>query len=614
MALVSLAVAGGTAGADDEFRLPGLVAPGTDSLTFPQDTDADPMRLCNTRDLDLTRVSTEVSGSSEDARKIDVDVPAGIAAGTCVDVVFTPDPLSVAEAGATGTVVFVSDGAGSLTIPFTITDPHAGATVEKVLGETTFHATADGDAPDLDEADISLLYTSDKEPSFLDDKEWTLADGDQTMVVAANFTRQSNNVRIYRLAGVPGDRGVEPGTYEGVIAFGGDQGDVPVTVEVDDAFWYFLVVLLAGFGVGLWLKILTDRRRFTARLENERAAIADIYGGPLAPPWGPRFLPPSPALIKKFQNENRAAQDAYTSTVVSVDVAAPAFAAVVKGLQDARADAVAFREKLPASLQALQEKLAATIDRVETFFPGFREPALLGADADGAAAVLRLQPKMGSDLSLGVGQATKIAARADELLPLITAWTTAVEDLGRHAQWAMALQSHDAGKVDEARGHLGEVAHDLWSATSIDTIRAALSSEQMRKAYDLLAEVSGPARVRLPSEPEANDSWSGMDPTQQKHRELHGPEGSDAGPTNADQGYRSHRFYDFAPLFVTALLALMAAVTSAKTVVYDAQDFASLGTVAATFVIGLGATAVIDAVITAVTWTRGGLSSLVKAS
>jgi hypothetical protein len=622
LALLSLAVASAASAADD-FRLRGLVSPGTTDLSLGAGNSEVAVQLCNTRDFEVNVVAA-VHGTTSMDNPVTLTIvgPGLLPAGGCDDMKVIAKAKSrvtaAREGGATGTVTVVSNGAGSLTIPFTLAGAKTEAVVEKSLGETKFHATTGDDGVDLKDADLAVLYSGDKEFKVVEDDTWFLADGANTLKVTGEFEdfEEDDNptgpVRVYHLTADQAD--AEPGTYEGVIKLGGDKGDVPVTVEVDDSWWLFLFILLGGVGIGLWFKIVSERERFMARLESERAAISGIYGVPLGPPWGDKFLPPTAKTVRKFQEENRAAQDAYASTVVSIDVAAPAFVKVVEGLQAARTDAVVFREKLSESLEALKTKVDATHELIEPFFPEFEEPALLGSQDDGAAAVLRKNPKAGADLTLGIGQATKIVARAEELLPLLTAWSAAVVDLGCHAQWAMELlKTKQTTKLEEARGHLGAVAADLWAATDADAIRAARSGDAMKAAYKILSEESAAVLVRLPVTPEPKNSWPGMDPTQRKRRSAVGPMGSDIEPENVGRDYRTRRFYDFAPLFVTAFLALAAAVTAAQTTIYDGQDFASLGTVVATFVIGLGSTAVIDAVIKAVAWTRGGLTSLVKA-
>jgi hypothetical protein len=610
LALLSLALASGGAAADGEARAPGLVALDATSVTLSEDEPLQKLRLCNTTDIDVP-VYAKVDVDTDDTPKPTVTVPASLDAGRCgrMSVAQTREVLAAvaSNGGGAGTVTLVSGGAGSLSVTFTLAGGQPTAAVVKALGETKFHATTRRDSVELEEADVSVLYDADNNFTKVPDHNWVLVDGSHKLKVKGNFKKTADEVRVYHLRA--DQNHAEPGTYEGVIKLGGDKGDVPVTVEVDDPLWWFVGLILLGVAGGAVLKVVTDHTRITSRLETVRRGLSGQYSGSLGD-WDERFLAPDPGKIKTFLDENRAAQKVYTKTVPSIDVENPAFVKVVEGLQGAVEDAEIFRTKLKKSLTDLdtaRDELTTWLNERLPAPP--RVPVLLGP-AKGAAQLLRDQ--VPADRALRVGEAKELVTAADDMAKVLTKWRAAAERVVRLAQWVMTTE-RQVGPVDgEAKVRLSEALRALWLATDTASIAEMNAGAVLDEAFDLIASAAG-GRTVPPYESAPTPSWAGL--PQERARALQSLDVFDsvsAGPASFEVAWDyisavGRRLADHLPLAVAVVLAFVTAYATGKATLYDGQDFATPTTVVATVLLGLAATPVIDALFKALAWSMGGL-------
>ena len=220
------------------------------------------------------------------------------------------------------------------------------------------------------------------------------------------------------------------------------------------------------------------------------------------------YLPPTGEAIREWRYRNERAQREYFKTVVAPNPADPAFLKIVEAISDAQKDAAVFRTSLPESLR----KLRRVADDVEVWRSAVREesaaPALWSMK-DGIRAVLDgpsvrgLGGGAGQPTPLGIGQATKVKARADTLVELAEAWLRQAEHVIRVAQWLILVrQAVPPNGPPEARAQIADASFYLaeaWARVSAATDKGTIENavtKDVGKAFDLLTAAAAAGTPR----------------------------------------------------------------------------------------------------------------------
>ena len=609
----------------------GLVVVGDGSVIFDAETPKAVVTLCS-RARKPADVETHVVSKGTATTQVAVDPGAFVlAAGGCAELTISLNGVSVDEVEP-GVVVFVSTR-GVVQVAYTAAEDSAvAAAFAEALGPTEFQITRDWMRRDGAKSDSNLLAVRyDATPGAIPSQTVVMSDGERVLKVDASTKFRNDGVVRFALGLHQDDPDVppvdpDPGNYKGTLVFGKDK-TVPFTVEVDDSFLWFGILLAISVCSGAVLKYVTDR--IASPRGWNVSYLKNLYGAQ-APAGVASYLPPDADAIKEWRDANKEAQDAYFDTVVVPSASDPGLVKVVEEIAAAQTDASVFHTEFPKSLANLKAVADVVGSWRQVVYPGSPSPTLWTAD-DGIQAVLGEPENPGSPARppehLGVGQATKLKARADALTELAKQWRREAEQVIRMAQWLKVVRANPdpsepaaQDHVADASLHLAEAWARLSAATEADTIGAAVGDD-VRQAFSRLTRAAGPDTPAPRVESEVADSSDAFpEPPEDEQREF-ARDGSFippladylivwAGRYLPSAASLKRWLIDLGPLMLTTLIAYFTFLGVTKVAIYDDLPFATWESVLATVVAGLAATSVIDALFKAIGWVRGGLAAV----
>ncbi len=430
-----------------------LVVVGDDGVTFDVETQTKQALVCN-RGSQRARVRSRVAAEGQRTTQVRVTPDEFVLRpGRCRELTLAVSGVSVDNLDPGSVILLSRRGAAEISYTATEAASPTTATFAEALGPTKFHVQRNRwvfgpDQARLDSRLMAVRY--DSAPESIPTQTVVMSDGDHVFSVEAEALDPDDAVVRFVLAPDADGEGLSPvnpapGNYKGTLVLGVDK-TVPLTVEVDDSRLLFACLLALFVLAGAFLKYWSDRVRFSARLERQRDRLRGLYGeGALIQVGTDNYLPPTGEAIREWRYRNERAQREYFKTVVAPNPADPAFLKIVEAISDAQKDAAVFRTSLPESLR----KLRRVADDVEVWRSAVREesaaPALWSMK-DGIRAVLDgpsvrgLGGGAGQPTPLGIGQATKVKARADTLVELAEAWLRQAEHVIRVAQWLILVR------------------------------------------------------------------------------------------------------------------------------------------------------------------------------
>lgn len=636
---------------------PGLsfLEPGPMKVSSADLSHGRSVKVCNTTGAPVfLRPVLTGEELSVDTKKVSLNksvtalvAKARVRAGRCrsIELRFRDGKEHKIDAGtsATATLTVLAPAAGSARISLAI----SGADAPKLQG--AFHDLAvratrtwhfqkrrpwdwtldawTGDAV-LEENGLALSYsmTPPKKPSS---GSWPVADGSRVGRLVVDGTPQAMDQALvvpFKLTDVH-----NPGTYHGTLDFGGgEKNRLPIVVTAADPVGVLIFCVLLGVLIALMVRLASGRFRYTFRLRAERRKVQDRYvdaAETVVEPWATRFPRPTDAAIETWQADNKAALKAYRRTVVTVDVTDEAFVSVRKNVAAALDDADCYGKSLPAKLAALQVSLDSVVKMLDTLFPGLPDPDVVTL----ARRITRQH--VAATPTLGIGEATKIRDKADQCVKLLDAWSETAATLVRYGRWVRKIwvvaDEVDRVQLAFAGGTLSIAVYELFDADAADEVQGVLTGSNLRTVYAVLASLGAQYGVWVGDEPLATAETSSSTDSLLQHQVFVGIQSQPltravrwANEALAPFEFQVVHKYAaavaglFAAMVVVSLGALVAsftAVYAAYQLLYEGKPFGPWVGYFGAVVAGIGAAAVVDAVVNGANWARGGLSAVTKA-
>lgn len=564
------------------------------TITAPVPGAGVPVTVCNTTSEPAT---VSVGDFVKDAMRVSVPVlvvePATVAERACGEVRVMAAPEGVGDGTYSGFLVAVAPGGGVARRPVVFEKGPApaghvtGALASfELKGHFEWRSPTSGTVELYNEA---LIVRTKGRFAELPDAAviGMVANGDDlaTIRVAGKATAVRNGiVRIPVSVAGAGGQGTFKGKLTGLTDKDGNPHDV--TVVVADHWVLLVLAVVSGLLAGILAKALAGRWLPGLWLSRRRNQLATKYHEACST-LSCGYVSPGAAEIEEFKRANAAAFKAYKQTTTLIDPASAAYAAVKDGLVQAESDADLVRggadSPFCTSLTALAEKVGAFTERFAMVFAEQRVPLF----AEKAKALV--DPPAAR---LGVGQATKIKARAEQATAVLDDWlvlaTAYGELLGqRDVVASPADHEYQLGQVDEALGRARAALLDVGDSGMLDRDEVV---DALRAAYARLAPLP---RERAPRRL-AGFAVGEQAPTFVLHRTATGfPEALPAPVVDAVTvgiGWLG----EFFVAVVTGGLALLIAMWA----LYDGKPFGSVGDYLAAFAAAAGAQALVSSVFT----------------
>jgi hypothetical protein len=273
------------------------------------------------------------------------------------------------------------------------------------------------------------------------------------------------------------------GDFEGAVTLPGSSQPIKIKLTAKDAWWCAVIALLLGVAPALAIQLWNGRWQPKGALMERARRLADLYEDSSGADE-PKIAVDDKGLTT-YQGDVTESIERYASSVLEFDLTSDAYKALDASLKLAEEDAVILTGKsgLSRALGALDRQVIATTNMLQAK-EVMEEPRILKL----AAEIRQRKP-------LQVGEATKRAKQADELLPTLVEWHKLTSRLLTSVVWLRALASHE--DLQARRPMLTRIGVDLWTSrqllfevTGHAEIAAVGSSSTLLQALARLARLA----------------------------------------------------------------------------------------------------------------------------
>lgn len=576
-----------------------------------------------------------------DAEVLAVDFPTqDIEPGQCEDFVLKApsDAVSLADPSYEGSVLALSNGAGSDRLALTVPGTSKAAKPDTALGDVELHGSFNGwwDIRGTANAreGMTLRFEGDNPPPSIkaDSELGVLARGsDSVQLVAAGDSRIVHGV-LEVAAKITGAR--SNGTYVGQLdpnVAGSDDKPISVKMIVADQWLWAAVLCLAGLIAGILAKVAAGRWRVLAQWKYLRGGLEGKYDDAdtkLAtdhPDVAARFKRPSSQDVSKRAVELNARTTVYRKYTFLFDTARMSYKAVADHYATVGDDIRRLRSEtddgLGASITALDERIETFLETFNRNFPTTEPPTIIGTAKGVAGYVGTTMPRANrvDAKELPVGGAAKSVTDAVAAVAMLDNWEKLATRFRRCRRWAFLLRVAASAEpaLDALDERIVELHLELFESVTNDDLTIAEVDNDLGRVYRRLAVLAGRYGVYLPSNWEEDDRATERLPEGQASSVyITGPASLTLDavrglieaipPAEAvTQPEKSERWTPMdtaAALVLEVLIGLGAALTLFIAVqnLYVDKPFGSAGDYFAVFALGIGAELVISWFVQAV--------------
>jgi hypothetical protein len=426
-------------------------------------------------------------------RRLRGAIPAGACAAVSIHI---RSPKTIDAGEYTGTLLLVGAGGGSARLTMTVMNvKETAAKPDAATEPATLSITSP--SPVSGGGDTMLLLKSATEG----ESKLAIGEGcdpaaptEQACPFIGNLYRGSQIVRV-RVIGQSKPNlasGVQEvpvrlhssdhpvGDFAGTVTLPGSSPPIKVKLTAKDAWWCAVIALLVGVLVTLAIQLWNGRWQPKDALLERARALPARYGDSSGA--GEPTITVSKKGLRAYRKAVQRSIEQYASSVVEFDTTSAAYKAIDASLKLAEEDAVVLTSKsgLARAIGTLEREAIATTN------------SLHAKEVMDVPEILRLAAEMRKRVPLQVGEATKRANQADELLPTLVEWHKLASRLLANVVWMQALASN--ARLATRRSTLTRIGVDLWTsrqrlfeATRPSEIAAVGSSKTLARAFERIA-------------------------------------------------------------------------------------------------------------------------------